>query len=408
MISIAEARRLVLARMRVVSSVRVRLADADGGVTARDIRAPFDLPRFTASSMDGYAVSSRVTRGATPANPIRLRIGRTIFAGSNPGPALEGRSAVRVMTGAPLPIGVDAVIPREEALVKGGALVVIRAARAGRHVRRAGDDCRKDSVVVAKGTRLQAGAMALLSTLGVRRIDVRRTPRMVIVVTGSEVRPPTARSLPAYAVWDSHASFLLSALKEFDIKSARVSYVPDRAPEIRRALLRALARADLVIVTGGVSVGDRDVVRPVLSSLGVRKIFWGVAQKPGKPLYFGIRRRVAILGLPGNPASTVVCYCEYVRPAIRAMLGESNCAPDEWEARLAAPVPREETRTQFLRGRLIRRGRGWNAVVNRRQGSHLLASFLASDCLVLVPPGPGPALRAGTRVRVHPLPWRRR
>lgn len=263
-------------------------------------------------------------------------------------------------------------------------------------------------MVVPKGTRLHAGAIAVLSMMGVRLVEVRRAPRVAIVVTGSEVRAPAARTLPAYAVWDSHASFLSAALTEFGITPVQVTHAPDDAPEIRRRLVRALARADLVIVTGGVSVGDRDLVRPVLKSLGARTIFWGVAQRPGKPLYFGSRRGVVIFGLPGNPASTVVCYCEYVRPAIRAMLGESDGAPEEWVARLASPVARGEARTRYLPGRLVRRGRGWDVRVDRRQGSNLLGSFLVGDCLVIVPAGPGRALRAGSAVRVHPLPWRQR
>jgi len=302
---------------------------------------------------------------------------------------------------------VDAVLPQEEARLEGGALLVTRPVRAGRNVRRAAEDCRRGDLVVAKGSRLQPGAIALLSILGVRQVDVRRAPRVAIVVTGSEVRPPAARSFPDYAVRDSSAAFLTSALKEFGITPSLVLYARDRAAEIREALARAFVRADLVIVTGGVSVGERDLVRPALSSLGARTIFWGVAQKPGKPLYFGDRRGVKILGLPGNPASTVVCYCEYVRPAIRVMLGEARGTPEEWAARLVAPVSREESKTQFLRGRLEQGERGWSVAVDRRQGSNLLRSFLGSDCLVVVPPGPGRPLRAGSPVRVHPLPWRR-
>jgi len=404
----AKALRLILARTRPMPSMLVRLPEADGRITIRDVRAPFALPRFTASSMDGYALSSRATKGATRARPVRLRLRqRAIFAGSNPGPRVAPDAAVRIMTGAPLPTGVDAVLPQEEARLEGGALLVTRPVRAGRNVRRAAEDCRRGDVVVPKGTRLQPGAIALLSILGLRRVEVRRAPRVAIVVTGSEVRPPGARALPDYAVHDASAAFLTSALKEWLIAPSCVIYVRDRDAEIRAALTRALARADLVIVTGGVSVGERDLVRPALASLGARTIFWGVAQKPGKPLYFGERRGVKVLGLPGNPASTVVCYCEYVRPALRAMLGEPRSAPEAWTARLAAPVARIESKTQFLRGRMEESERGWQVSVDRRQGSNLLRSFLGNDCLVVVPPGSGPPLAAGSRVRVHPLPWRR-
>lgn len=408
MISVSRAQRLVLARTRPLPAVRVRLSDALNRVATRDIRAPFDLPRYTASSMDGHAVASHATRGASAARPVRLRIlRRAIFAGSRPGKALPAGAAVRIMTGAPIPVGTDAVIPLEEARVERGALVVMRPVRAGSFVRRAAEDCRKGDIVVPRGTRVHAGAVALLSILGIRRVVVRRAPRVAIVVTGSEVRLPTARPLPPYAVWDSHAAFLTAALKELGIRPGLVSYARDRAVEIRSRLAHALARADIVVVTGGISVGERDLVRPALASLRVRTVFWGVAQQPGKPLYFGLRRGVAVLGLPGNPASAVVCYCEYVRPALRRMLGDMGCMPEEWSARLVAPVPSGGTRARFLRGHLRGNGGAWRVTVARRQGSNLLGSFLASDCLVIVPAGARRPLRAGAEVRVHPLPWRR-
>lgn len=407
MISVSRARRLVVERTRPLRAVRVRLAEALNRVAARDIRAPFDLPRYTVSSMDGHAVSSRATSGASPARPVRLRVHRrTIAAGSRPGMTLAAGAAVRIMTGAPIPDGADAVIPIEDARVRDGTLIVTRPVRARAWIRRAAEDCRRGDLVVARGTRIQPGTIALLSILGIRTIAVRRAPRVALVITGSEVRRPTARTLPPYAVRDSHAAFLTAALREVAIVPASVSYARDRVSEVRSKLARALARADLVVSTGGISAGARDLVRPALASLGVRTVFWRVAQQPGKPLYFGLRRGVAVLGLPGSPASTVVCYCEYVRPAIRRMLGESSCVPEEWNARLAAPVPNAGTRTRFLRGRLRPSGRAWRVVVARRQGSNLLGSFLDSDCLIVVPARRRRPLRAGAVVRIHPLPWR--
>lgn len=388
--------------------MRVRLSEAAARVAARAIRAPFDVPRATTSSMDGYAVSSRGTRGASAARPARLRLlRRPIFAGSAPGPGVPPGTAARIMTGAPIPPGTDAVVPLEAASAERGELVLTRPVRARAWVRRAAEDFRKGDVVVERGARIHPGTVALLSMLGVRWLAVRRPPRVAVVVTGDEVRLPDARSLPPYAVWDSHAAFLTAALSEFGIAPAWVAHARDRAPEIRSHLARAFRHSDLVIVTGGVSVGARDLVRPALASLGARAVFWRVTQQPGKPLYFGIRRGVAILGLPGNPASTVVCYCEYVRPAVRRMLGESACAPERWSARLTVPVASDATRTRFLRGRLRRDGDGWRVTPAPRQGSNLLGSFLESDCLIVVPARPGRPLRAGARVTIHPLPWRR-
>jgi len=407
-ISVARARKLVLEKARPLPTVRVSTAEALGRIAARDIAAPIDLPRFASASMDGFAVSSRAARGASRQRPVTLRlVHRKIFAGSKPGTAVPGGSAVRIMTGAPLPAGVDAVLRQEDALVQHGALRVDRPLRAGTNVRKAAHDCRKGETAVTAGTLVQPGVVALLGALGVNRIAVRRPPRVAIVVTGSEVRRPAARSLPEWAVRDSHAAFLVAALQEFRIKPLLVSYARDRAPDIRRQIARALDRADLVIVTGGVSVGERDLVRPVLSSLNVRPVFWGVAQAPGKPLYFGTRGNVAVFGLPGNPASTIVCYCEYVRPAIRRMIGYRRCNPEGWTARLATPIRSVGGRTRFLRGRLSVRGGAWTVSVIRRQGSHMLGAFVGSDCLVIVPAGVRHPLAVRSEVRVHALPWRK-
>jgi molybdopterin molybdotransferase len=404
----SRALRLLLARARPLPSERVPLIEAVGRWTAETFRAPLDLPRVEMSSMDGYGVPSAATRRAARGKPLRLAVARrTIFAGSPPGPAIAPRTAVRIMTGAPLPAGVDAVLPLEEARREGAGLVLTRPVRRGRHVRRAGEDCRRGDRLVPRGSRLQPGTIALLASLGFKTALVHRSPRVAVVVTGSEVRRPTARRLPPHAVRDSHAAFLSAALQEFDIEPVRATYADDDFADIRKKVAAATARADLIVVTGGVSVGDRDLVRPVLSSLGVRTVFWRVAQTPGKPLYVGHLRGSLVLGLPGNPASVAVCYCEYVRPAIRAMCGERNAAPEEWEARLVRPIRVDRERTKLLRGRLTRRGARWRVAADRRQSSHLLRSFVASDCVIVAPPGKGGSLRAGARVRVHPLPWRR-
>lgn len=408
MISVGKAQKLVVEKTRPLATVRVPTGEAMGRVATRDVTAPIDLPRFASASMDGYAVSSRDTRGASHGSPAKLRlVRRRILAGSKPGLAVPDGAAVRIMTGAPLPTGVDAVIAQEDARIERGALWMDGPLRAGTNVRRVAEDCRKGEKALAAGTLVQPGVVALLAALGVNRIEVRRPPRVAIVVTGNEVRRPTARSLPEWAVRDSHAAFLRAALQEFRIRPALVSYARDRVPDIRRRIARALDRADLVIVTGGVSVGERDLVRPVLSALGVRTVFWGVAQRPGKPLYFGTRGNVAVFGLPGNPASTIVCYCEYVRPAIRKMLGYRRCYPEEWAARLATPIRPAGGRTRFLRGRLTMHGGAWAVSVARRQASHMLGAFVGSDCLVVVPARVRGSLEVRSQVRVHPFPWRK-
>ena len=410
MISVSEARRLVLARTRPLPAARVRVDEALGLVLARDVIAPFDLPRFTTSAMDGFALPSRASSGATSRSRVRLRLARrTVVAGSGPGAAIQPGHAIRIMTGAPLPRGVDAVLPQEEAWIEDGALLLSTPVRTGAFVRPAAEDFRRGARVVAAGSRVGPGTIAVLSALGVDRVEVRRPPRVAIVVTGDEVRPSGRGAPPPWSVRDSHAAFLRAALRGFRIEPVLVSRARDRAREIRARLSVALSRADLVLVTGGVSVGARDLVRPVLATLGVREVFWGVAQTPGRPLFFGLRRGAAVFGLPGNPASTIVCYCQYVAPAIRGMLGYARPLPAPGMARPASPLPPAGPRTRFLRGRLQQGGRFRMVSVVGGQASHLLGAFIESDCLIEVPAavtrrrrGPSPP-----GVRVHPYPWER-
>ncbi|MGE5179157.1 MAG: molybdopterin molybdotransferase MoeA, partial [Bacteroidota bacterium] len=273
--------------------------------------------------------------------------------------------------------------------------------------RREGEDCRRGTTIARAGARVDAGLVALLAACGVAEVDVHGAPRVALVVTGDEVRPLSGRALGPHAVFDAHSSFLRAALREFGIDPVLVARSRDRAAALRAAIGRALDRADLVLVTGGVSMGERDLVRPVLESLGVETIFRGVSQKPGKPLYFGARDRALVFGLPGNPVSTVVCYCEYVRPCIARMMGireRGGTRTAELDGDGLAPLPRQ---TRFVRGTIRRRSGTWTVRPVIPEGSHRYGPFRESDCLIALPPGAPTKIRSRARVTIHPFPWKK-
>ncbi|HLG93876.1 MAG TPA: gephyrin-like molybdotransferase Glp [candidate division Zixibacteria bacterium] len=406
MISVEKAVHLVLKNVSPLRPTRVPIEKALGRVSAKTVKAPFDLPRFASSAMDGFALRSSDTRLATSRKPVELALQpKTIFAGPGRKDKLLPKTAVRIMTGAPLPKNADCVLPQEEVWLKNGQLILPSSVPAGCNVRPRGEDCIKGELVLKPGSFIDPLALAFLSALGIKRIAVYRPARVAIIITGDEVSPLTVRRLPDGGVYDTHSSFLKAALCEFGLKPVSLAYVRDRFGSLVSKMKRALRDSDLLLVTGGVSVGERDFVRPAANRLGVKTIFWGAAQKPGKPLFFGRKGNHFVFGLPGNPAAAVVCYLEYVRPALRRMLGFSECAPVEISARLVRPVNVNGNRTIFLRAGLSARRGNWYVRPAGKQGSHLLRSFTASNCLAVIPKGM-PNEKQKKVVNVHPYPWR--
>ena len=406
MISVEKAIHLVLKNVSPLLPTKVPMENALGRVSAETVKARFDLPRFASSAMDGFALRNADTLAASYRKPVQLTLqAKTIFAGQHSSRKLQPKTAVRIMTGAPLPKGANSVLPQEEVRVNKGKLFLEVPVASGANVRPSGEDCQKGDRILRPGTFIDPMAIGFLSALGIKRIAIHRPPRVAIIITGNEVRPIGTIRLPKGAVYDSHSSFLTAALCEFGLRPVSITYVRDRSDLICTKMKRSLQQADLILVTGGVSVGERDFVRPVAKSLGVKTVFWSVAQKPGKPIFFGRKRSRFVFGLPGNPAATVVCYLEYVRPALRRMLGFFECAPVAVPARLVQPISVNGSRTTFLRAHLFARKKNWYANPAGRQGSHLLRSFVTSNCLVIIPTN----LHNKNRKQLanaHPYPWR--
>ena len=399
LIDVATARKRVLAAAAPLASERVELSAALGRVLAEDVGSEEDLPPFDASAMEGYAVR------AGP--PAELEVVGESRAGHPARLPLRDGQAIRISTGAVVPDGAEAVVPlerveaRDERADGAGEYVGVPDRAPGEHVRRAGEDVRAGELVLRAGTRLGPGEVAVLASLGRAEVRCGCQPRVAVLVTGDELIEPGGPLGPGQ-IRDANAYALAAQAERAGARVVRRALVPDDVGETVAALGEALEHADAVCISGGVSVGPHDHVKPALAELGVEERFWGVALKPGKPTWFGTRAFVLVFGLPGNPVSAMVTFHVFARPALERLAGAADPDPATGLAVLDEEVPRHPTREQAIRCRLEARNDGWHARPTGAQGSHVLTSMLRADALALVPAGEG-ALRAGERVEVELL-----
>ena len=395
LITISEARKRVLEAARPLGTERVAIADAHDRVLASDVTAAGDVPPFPCSAMDGYAVvDGEAGRTLTVVGESR--------AGTPSGTALAAGSAIRISTGGAIPDGATAVIPQENVEVRDATIITQAAVTAGDHLRGAGEDMRSGDTVLRAGTTLGAAELGAAVSAGAAELTVYRSPRVQVLCTGDELRAP-GEPLGPGEIHNSNAPMLDALAVAEGAIAGSASRLPDDRAATEAGLASALDYADVVIVTGGVSVGPHDHVKPALANLGVEELFWRVALQPGKPTWFGRRGAVLVFGLPGNPVSAVVTFSLFVRPALAALQGRTDAPPLESEAVLGAAIRRNPDREQAVRVRLERRNGKLVATPNGPQGSHIVTSLLGADALAFVPAGEG-ELEAGVAVALEPLP----
>ncbi len=360
---------------------RVPLEEAAGRALARPLRAARPLPSFAVATMDGYAL-----RAGDAARPgARLRVAFEVAAGHPSRRPLPAGACCRIFTGAPLPRGADAVEMQEQVSAEGEVAAFARAAEAGRFVRAAGDDVARGGVALPEGTLLDAGAIGLAAALGLSHLPVRRRPRVVVLPTGDEVVPLGGRPGPGQ-LFESNGHALAAAVLLAGGRVERLPAVGDDARALGRALRRARG-ADVLITTGGVSVGDHDLTRQALESAGARLDFWKVAMRPGKPLAFGRMGRTLVFGLPGNPAAALVNFELFARPALRRLAGLPDADRVVLRGRLDAPQEKPAELTVYLRVRAVRQGGGLLLVPLRTQLSGNLSSVSSVGALAILPAG---------------------
>ena len=395
LITIAEARNRVLSAATPLGTERVAIDDARDRVLAADLTAAGDVPPFPCSAMDGYALlPGEAGRTLTVVGESR--------AGTPSSLSLGDGSAIRISTGGAVPDGATAVIPQEDVETHNGTIITRIVVGAGDHIRGAGEDMRSGETVLRAGTKLGPAELGAAVAAGVAELTVYRRPRVQVLCTGDELRAP-GEPLGPGEIHNSNAPMLDALAAAEGAIAGTARRLPDDPAATEAGLAAALDSSDVVIVTGGVSVGPHDHVKPALAALGVEEVFWRVALQPGKPTWFGRRGSVLVFGLPGNPVSAVVTFALFVRPALAALQGRSEEPGLETEAVLATAVRRNPDREQAVRVRLERRNGALVATPNGPQGSHIVTSLLGADALAFIPAGEG-ELEAGAAVALERLP----
>jgi molybdopterin molybdotransferase len=389
LLSIEEAQARVLERVRPLPAEPVPIEHAAGRVLAEPARAAVDLPPFASSAMDGFAARAADTPG-------RLPIVAHVAAGRPAPRPLAPGEAMGIATGGAVPDGADAVIPVEYVVVHGNEAEIPEAASAGANVRPRGGDVRAGEAVVDAGARLGPAQIGALAAAGVAEVACARRPRAAVLATGTELRAP-GLPLAVGEIYESNTPLLAAALASAGAAVEHLGTVEDSEEAHRTALARGL-EADVLVSTGGVSVGPHDLVRRIEHELGVEEVFWGVAVKPGKPLAFGVRDGTLVFGLPGNPVSSLVGFELFVRPALLALQGVREPLPAFDLGLLAAAVRRNSARDELVRARSARTAEAIVLEPLGGQESHMIVRAAAADVLVLVPRGEG-VLEAGSSVR---------
>ena len=387
-VTIEQALALVLEHAVALPAESVSLAAAGGRFLAEPALAATDLPPFASSAMDGFAIRSADAPGT-------LQIVARIAAGSPARAALEPGQAMGISTGGVVPDGADAVVPIENVVDLANSVEVAAAVPAGSNVRPRGGDILRGQAVIAPGRRLGVPQLAALAAAGVADVRCGRRPRVTILATGSELRRPGEPLRPG-EIYESNGLMLEAALTAAGAVVERLATVADDEDAHREALARGLA-ADVLVTSGGVSVGPHDLVRRLEAELGVAEVFWGVAMRPGKPLAFGVRDSTLVFGLPGNPVSSLVGCELFVLPAIRALQGASAPEPRFELATLGQALRRSPARDDLVRASIdLTAGAVLRPVVG--QESHMIARTALADALIHVPRGEG-ELAEGSIVR---------
>ena len=403
-ITVHDARKLVLEAASPSDRVEdVPLADALGRALARSCLADVNVPACDNSAMDGYALRAGDIASSSPNSPIRLPVAATICAGDAPPPPLAAGQAARIFTGAPIPEGADTVLMQEDTLPADSPSHVLatKALAVGRNVRRAGEDLRAGSVAVAAGRLIRPQELGVLASAGCHTLTVVAPPRVAVLSTGSELVGVRDKPRPGQ-VRNSNAYTLAGLVRESGASPIVSDTVADDLASTRSAIQSALENADLLVTSGGVSVGDYDLVLDALQSLGWTQLFHKVQMKPGHPTAAGVLDGKLVFGLPGNPVSVMVAFLQFVRPALRRILGLAQCLPVELDATLVHPYDGKGNRLHLVscilsavEGRLL-------ANADFPQGSGILTTLSRAHALLVVPIGTS-HIPAGASVTVQPF-----
>ncbi len=386
-VSLTEALELILSTVSLTDSEAVTLDNALGRTLAQDITSPIDHPPWDNSAMDGYAVRSEDVAGASEQKPVELVVVEKVPAGGFPALRVTAGTAIRIMTGAPVPAGADSVIRVEHTqAVKDDVIRIVNASDAGRNIRPRGEDVLMGATALVAGTQLRPAEIGLLATIGVARVPVRRAPRIAILSTGDElVDVEEFEEVRAgRKIVNSNSYALAAAVRGAGGEPVLLGIARDDHASLREKL-QAAHCADMLVTTAGASVGEHDLVKDVLEEMGMQTAFWRVRVRPGSPFSFGRIGQQPVFGLPGNPVSALVTFELFVKPAIRRALGRRALYSPTVRVRVTHDVKTKGALAHFLRVRLSRDGEGWRAELTGPQGSGMISSLVQADGLLVVP-----------------------
>lgn len=396
---LAEAQREVLAAVPALPLADVALEGALGLVLATSVLAPSDVPPFSNSAMDGYAVVAADTQSP----PVTLEVLEDVPAGSVAKTAVKPGSAIKIMTGAPVPEGADAIVKVEDTDPGSGSVVVNAAVEVGTSVRPEGGDIRAGEMVFEAGVRLSPPHVAVLASLGLPSIPVRRRPTVALMSTGDEVRQPDTKSLEPGQIRDSNRPLLAALLSELGVEVIDFGIVEDDETVLRETVENAASAADVILTSGGVSMGEYDLVKIVLRQLGTID-FWQVAMQPAKPFAFGHIEGTPLFGLPGNPVSVMVAFEQFARPALLQMMGAAQIFRPRVAGTMTEAIATDPAKTVFSRVAVESTEEGFMVRRSGGQHSNVLSALARADAFAVVPVGIGD-LRVGDLVDLEMFRW---
>lgn len=400
MISVEEALDKILIRIQPLGSEKVSILETLGRVCAERILAKRDIPPFDNSGMDGYAVRSEDIQNASPNHPVQLEVIEDLPAGFIPKKRVERGKAIRIMTGAPVPEGADTVVPVEETKKEDRFVLIFTAALRGEHIRKAGEDVKKGEGVMSAGDLIDPAEIGMLASLGRSFISVYQRATVAILCTGEELVDVDG-DLEGIKIISSNSYSLAAQVKDCGAIPVQLGIAKDRKEEIKERLLNGL-RADVIVSSAGVSVGDYDFVRDVLNDLGLETVFWKVAMKPGMPVVFGTIQGKPVFGLPGNPVSSMVSFEQFVRPALLKMMGHRQLFRPVIDAIVKEDIQRRPGRRHFIRALVTFEKGQYSVVSTGAQGSGILKSMVKANGLMVIPED-RETVKAGERVKVQIL-----
>ena len=400
MLNYEDARALVFQNVKPLEKCTRPLTESQGLALSDDILAPHGIPSFDNSGVDGYAVQAQDLAQASAENPVLLENLGYIAAGDSVNEKVYSGQCMQIATGAPLPKEADSVVMKEDIEVEDSKIRYTQSIQAKENVRYHGEDIPEGDTIIPTGTVIGPVQIATLATFGFSQVPVHQVPKVSIVSTGSELIDVVGQPAEGQ-IRESNRFMLAGMVRQEYCEILKISMIPD-LPELLNEEFEEALKADVTLICGGMSIGEKDFAREILKELGVEEIFWKIKFKPGKPLFFGRRGKTWVFGLPGNPASSYVLFEEFVRPALRKMMGRRVLEESMVKATLETPITKTYNRLHFMRGLLHEENGEFRVRPLKFQGSHSLGSLVASNALIRVE-ADSPSMPAGSMVSVRPL-----